>query len=337
MLYALAMAFEGGNGTELNTPLAYEMYRESAEAGDAYAMKKLAAAYITGEVFPQDPINAAAWNRKAIEAFYRSLTETNGSPEAVVIAMNLFMLLDEHIVRLTNNFTAPLTGEEVKEVRGLIQMETNAAGILNENVRISALANPGVAYLRAGQLYTNYGPAKAAPEVLDIAEQNLTAVREFLGAHPFLISCQNELAFTRIKAFGWDLFDVRGTKYENIFDFPHGLIPEGVWGDNFGSFTAAGYRCPFCGRRLYRTVFPEGNEPVLLLKPALNTFVAPARLFVCYCGRFFATERGRRLNEGVFLQAVVMSDSGSEKERDEFGRWLAFFGTLGRLGERRLD
>ena len=113
-----------------------------------------------------------------------------------------------------------------------------------------------------------------------------------------------------------------------IFTYP-GLIPEGAWGDFAGGFRVSAYRCPHCGQRLYKTVFPEGREPRLPVAPDGSRYVAPARVFGSPCGRFFASPQGMRLTEGVFLQAILVFNPEDQAAIEEFSRWWKNFGDLG--------
>ena len=114
------------------------------------------------------------------------------------------------------------------------------------------------------------------------------------------------------------------------FCYP-GDIPDGAFGDVDGNFSVSGYRCPHCAQRLYKTVFPEGNDPRLPIAPDGRRYLEPARVFASPCGRFFAAPKGMRLTDGVFLQAILVFDGNDRAQAEEFSRWWDFFDARGDL------
>ena len=121
----------------------------------------------------------------------------------------------------------------------------------------------------------------------------------------------------------------------NEFSFPDGLVPSQE-PDIIGNFQYTGYRCPRCNRRLYKTIFPEGQDPRLYTHVKSRAhYIEPARVFACPdCLEFYATEKGRHLIDMPFK--ILHAGFGF----DEFGinlfkNWWTFFDNIGDLYARR--
>ena len=134
----------------------------------------------------------------------------------------------------------------------------------------------------------------------------------------------------------WLPLSVDGALADRLFRFPE-EIPEGAYGERNGNYQLSSYRCPHCGHRLYKTVFPAGNDPRLPLAPDGSRILEPARIFLSPCGRFFASPKGRRLTDGFFVQAILVFDPAEEAQWDEFIRWCGFFNDLGSLNAKRWE
>lgn len=134
----------------------------------------------------------------------------------------------------------------------------------------------------------------------------------------------------------WLLVQIDPTDAMKIFNFPD-YIPEGYYGDIVGNYQVSGYRCPHCGQRLYKTIFPE--ERVVRLPISLDLdgsqYIEPARVFACPCGRFFATQKGKRLVEGQFYQNIF--DLQKQKQQEGFAYWWNLLNEAGDLYARRRD
>ena len=142
--YLLAEAFEAGKETELNVALAYDMYREGAEAGEPFSMAKLSHAYTEGVIFPRDRRKADYWRKLAMDAFNKDPVKTVRSRQ------ELFLLADEQILYMTWNFVSPLSQKAYDEITNLIVMQLAVCKELPKE-SISGRINPAKAFLRAGQ------------------------------------------------------------------------------------------------------------------------------------------------------------------------------------------
>lgn len=116
-----------------------------------------------------------------------------------------------------------------------------------------------------------------------------------------------------------------------------GMIPEGVFGDTEDNATASSYKCMACGKRLYRFVFPEGNDPVIPMGPERNFGFSPARIFVCPCGRLYAAPKGRKLSDGSVSSATLVLDRESQLGRMLFDLWWTYLNSISDLYARRSE
>lgn len=68
-------------------------------------------------------------------------------------------------------------------------------------------------------------------------------------------------------------------------------------------FYISSYRCPICGRHMYKTVFPIGGEfPIR----TTNGYISMKRIFTCKtCLRFFTPLPGRKLSCGQYYSLKV--------------------------------
>ena len=99
----------------------------------------------------------------------------------------------------------------------------------------------------------------------------------------------------------------------------------------WGNYVISAYCCPVCGNRLYKTVFPSGNDPVLPTSPG-DGRVSPARVFACNHGHFFVAPKGRKIVQGPVYFA---QPRGGNPPADLFSWWWRYFDELGDIGARR--
>ncbi|MBQ2897920.1 MAG: hypothetical protein IJE46_06355 [Clostridia bacterium] len=81
-------------------------------------------------------------------------------------------------------------------------------------------------------------------------------------------------------------------------------------------FYDSSYACPFCGKPMYKTVFPVGREypiKVNMSGTAGNAYMK--RVFTCPDCRYFATAAISRLSDGTIYEKKVTSN-------DEYNRLL---------------
>lgn len=153
---------------------------------------------------------------------------------------------------------------------------------------------------------------------------------------PINIQFNNSLDILKYKldglTFWYKIFD-DSMSLRDLFNFGRN-IPNGVLGDVDGNFEVSGYKCPKCGKRLYKTVFPEGKDPLLQVGIRKQFTFSPARVFACLCGRFYATPKGRKITEGPVFSATVVLDE-NKIGRKHFGYWWCFFDSIGKQGTRR--
>ncbi|MBQ1378119.1 MAG: toll/interleukin-1 receptor domain-containing protein [Lachnospiraceae bacterium] len=325
--YFLAEAFERGKETELNVVLAYDLYREGAEAGEPYSMARLAHAYTEGVGFilPKDRRQAESWRKPALEAFLRDPDKTPGSRQQI------FLLADEQIRYMTLDFTIEVPQETFDEIEDLCMLQIETCAELPDEM-ISARINPAKAFLRAAQTSLACKNRQQAARYFYEAECRFSDLSSRIKQDYYYRQFLDELYDGKIGIAEWEPYTISGP---NGFEYEDGIIPEGFWGDENGNYRASSYKCPHCGERLYVTTFLTGKDPVLFVDPGNERYISPSRMFVCPCGRFFAAPKGKRLKEGYFLEMRVVHDAQDQQERDDFQRWLDHFDRLGDLYAQR--
>ena len=335
-LFFLAEAFAEGVRTERDVPLAFAMYEEAAEAGEPYAMMKLADAYAGGIVLPEDAHRARYWRRRALRVFCERMKSASGTPdEAVGPAFAAFEAADQDLLDITGRFSGILDEETYQAALALVRILKEAAEGLLKAGLITGRANIGIVYLRKGQVLLADGKPEQAQTCLKEAEEYLDRLAAAADS-VYIQQSRTELADAGVRAFLWDL--CRETSGNgSAFDFPDGILPDGAWGSTVENYRVAAYRCPRCGRRLYKTVFPEGQEPLLYLRQCPGQYVDPARMFICPCGCFYAAPRGEKLNGGLLVRALPAGSPESGSDRELFRRWMRYFGNRGSLSAVRRD
>ncbi|WP_034447732.1 toll/interleukin-1 receptor domain-containing protein [Butyrivibrio sp. AE2032] len=129
----------------------------------------------------------------------------------------------------------------------------------------------------------------------------------------------------------WYVMDRSEEELQGMFSF-RGFIPEGPLGDICGNYMASAYKCFHCGTRLYKVIFPEGNDPELYLGEQKEALISPSRVFACpRCGRFFATPKGIRLLEGPVFQASPFIERGNTAGKKISREWWDYFDAIGDL------
>lgn len=123
--------------------------------------------------------------------------------------------------------------------------------------------------------------------------------------------------------------------YKELFEYTD-MIPDGILGPVWDNFYVSSYKCCICNNRLYKTTFTEGNDPKLKLGGYSSYFIEPARVFVCpFCGRFFATPKGRKMNQGPVFQASPVLNKENKTGKVIFDGWLTYFNSIGDLNAKR--
>ncbi|MBE7069331.1 MAG: TIR domain-containing protein [Ruminococcaceae bacterium] len=132
----------------------------------------------------------------------------------------------------------------------------------------------------------------------------------------------------------WFKMDETPEELNERFNF-HELIPEGVFGEVDGNFIASAYKCCYCNTRLYKTTFPEGNDPALLGRLNKDALY-PARVFACpSCGKFYAVPKGRKLVQGPVYQLSPFLDKKNKVGKALFDMWWTYFDALGDVNAKR--
>lgn len=337
-LYMLACAYQEGNGTERNVDLSYKLFVQAAELGHPYAMLRIAQAIDHGYIIAENHDASQYWRKRAAELLYEQLKGTpETADEAASIASSLFRTADEILFQMVGDPVAMLPYEEIEEAGHFAVMLQETMNILLRQGVYSSSANPGILYLREGQRHAAAGNIEHAAYLFEQAEQNFTALITALGENKYLMDSISELKGSRLRTLLWDYYTLDPVRYQHVFDFPGGLVPAGQWGERVSNYNASAYRCPYCGNRLYRTVFPEGREPKLFIRNVKKQFIDPARVFVCPCGTFFATERGHRLRDLAFIQFRIPENSDKEKNNALFNELFEFFDELGDIYAQRKE
>ncbi len=336
-LFLLAQAFEAGAGTERDTQLAYELFQAAAEEGNPYAMRKLSNAYESGGGLAKNERLAAFWRQKALTVFYEKMQETASSePEAVSIGEAVFQTADEELQDLRRHAYSLLNEKQYNQVMMFVRILQEAAAYLREAGILSSRFNQGQVLLRNAQVQLGIGEVTNAEKCLDKAEDYLIRLSSGTGMTVYIRQSLKEIADARIQAAQWDIIQI-SPENRAVLQFPGGLLPEGVWGETLGNYAASSYRCPRCGNRMYKTVFPEGNDPLLFLKQYPKQFLDPARVFVCPCGVFYAAPKGEKLSDGILARSVVVTDQDRREDRERFQSWLSYFNDRGSLYARRRE
>ena len=336
-LFLLGQAFEAGDGTERDTQLAYELFQKAAEAGNPYAMKKLSDAYSSGAVLAKNDRLAAYWRQNALTAFYEKMKETDSSdPEAVSIGNAVFQTADEELQYLRSQVHGLLNEKQYNQAMMFVLIMQEAAKYLKAAGVLAGRFNQGQVLLRHAQVQIGIGEVTEAVKSLEKAENHLIDISHLTGLTVYIKQSLKEIADARIQASEWDMVRI-SPENRAVLQFPGGLLPEGVWGDIVGNYTASAYRCPYCGNRIYRTVFPEGKDPILFLKQYPKQFIDPARIFVCPCGIFYAAPKGEKLSDGVFARAVVARDFRRKEDQERYQSWFDYFNDRGSLYARRKE
>ncbi len=135
----------------------------------------------------------------------------------------------------------------------------------------------------------------------------------------------------------WYEMDASQVELHDMFMFKGG-IPEGVFGDVEGNYYASGYKCYDCETRLYKVVFPQGNDPVLKIGFEGSESIEPARVFVCpRCGKFFAVPKGRKFVQGPVYQLSPFMDRNNKVGKAFYDMWWTYFDQIGDINAQRLD
>lgn len=120
----------------------------------------------------------------------------------------------------------------------------------------------------------------------------------------------------------------------NEFNFPGGIVnvPEIK---TIGNYKFSSYRCPRCGKALYKTTFPEGIDPQFVFNDETGSYVQAARVFTCPdCLMFFAVQEGQHLNDAdstIVSAQFDQNDHGLAMYND----WFILFNDLGDLNAKR--
>ena len=297
-------------------------------------MKKLSDACSSGWVPAKNNRLAAFWRQKALEAFYGKMKITDTSdPEAVSIGNAVFQTAEEEFQDLRRQIHCLLNEKQYNQAMMLVRILQEAAEYLREAGVISSRFNQGQVLLRNAQALIGIGEVAKADTCLDKAEDYLIRISSATGRTVYIKQSLKEIADTRIQASQWDIIRI-SPENRQALQFPGGLLPEGVWGETAGNYAASSYRCPRCGNRIYKTVFPEGKEPILFLKQYPKQFLDPSRVFVCPCGIFYAAPGGEKLSNGILAQSVVVRDLRRKDDQERFQNWLAYFNDRGSLYAR---
>ena len=133
----------------------------------------------------------------------------------------------------------------------------------------------------------------------------------------------------------WFVMDASVSELAQMFTFQEEFADEGVWGSVKENYVETGYKCHKCNSRLYKVVFPEGNDPELFLSPSKTKYISPARVFTCpRCAHFYAVPKGRKLIEGP-VYATQGYSWDNESGRAVYATWLHYFDTIGDINARR--
>lgn len=135
----------------------------------------------------------------------------------------------------------------------------------------------------------------------------------------------------------WHEIFVSQEELRNLFSFSGGFIPEGEFGEVEEQSVASAYKCPVCQKRMYKTVFPEGKDPVLYLGLDKMKSFSPARVFMCPCGRIYATRKGCKLVDGPVHSATLVGDKTNSMGITLFNIWWEYFNSIGSLTARRRE
>lgn len=120
----------------------------------------------------------------------------------------------------------------------------------------------------------------------------------------------------------------------NVFNFPGGEVPRPEI-TVMGNYQYSSYRCPRCGKVLYKTIFPEGNDPFLIFNDQTGDGISPARIFTCPdCFTFYATPKGYHLTDG---QVITANCPQTQEGLDLYNMWFEIFNTIGDLNARRME
>lgn len=118
------------------------------------------------------------------------------------------------------------------------------------------------------------------------------------------------------------------------FDFPGGLVDVPDM-ETIGNYRFSGFRCPRCGKALYKTTFPEGIDPQFVFNDQTGDNVQAARVFTCPdCLWFFAAQEGQHLNatdSTVVCAQFPQTDQGLSM----YNSWFVLFNDLGSLTAKR--
>ena len=122
----------------------------------------------------------------------------------------------------------------------------------------------------------------------------------------------------------WMPLEYDAPELMRLFAYP-GVMPDTDAPRQVGNFVLSAYRCPGCESPLYKTVFPQGNDPLL---PTVggNRSISVARVFACEHGHFFVAPKGRRLVEGPAFVAAY-GDGAPPEDTPEW--WWRYFDAIG--------
>ena len=130
----------------------------------------------------------------------------------------------------------------------------------------------------------------------------------------------------------WIMNEYTSDEINNYFMFESGIIPPQE-PQTVGNYLYTSYRCPCCGKRLYKTVFPENIYLVVLWERNWNN-IPISRVFVCLdCELLFAAMLTHKLSEGNIIELMISPDNKASKGIREC--WIKLFNDEGDLYAKR--
>ncbi|MBE5826375.1 MAG: TIR domain-containing protein [Butyrivibrio sp.] len=133
----------------------------------------------------------------------------------------------------------------------------------------------------------------------------------------------------------WSELFVTPAEPAEIFPLQENI--EGVFGDIDGNAVISSYQCPFCRLRMYKMVFPEGNDPDIYLGRDKKYILNPVRVFLCPGGHMYAVGKGHRLTDYPVFMASPVVDKDSKLGRGLFDMWWKYFDSIADINARRKE
>lgn len=357
----LAYAYENGEGTERNTAFSNRLFQEAAEEGFLSAKAKLVLQHIDGIVGDRYEGETEELLKDAMYSYAEALETMPAEPENRPFGISLFRFSVELFELLKRK-----PGYEHDTMWDCILCSKRAIDFLRElNQRILSVPE-----LMAAELHLSEGNLEQAKFDLALAREKLKQYEEEFPGTPILEQERARLMLlqgrynvrmllsgdireveanvwryylsyespSEMKAIldrytEWYVLDVPEETLREMFCYSDPFfLPEGSLGSVSGNYTASSHKCPECESRLYRSVFPEENDPELFLGGNHGGSFCPARVFACpKCGRFYATVKRRRLEEGP-VYTVKLYSTGENKAGMLLSRmWWAYFDRIGDL------